>query len=114
MPNTTSIMPPSYTIPTIDLAGQTHRQIVVDKEEGQYLGHVSTVLLEDQQTIIAVYPKGHGGGSVVMKGTDNSSCRGPTRCQALDSFLWIISDPHGSFGRRWSCLEPTGSYRRFW
>jgi hypothetical protein len=41
------IMPPSYTIPTIDLADQTHRQIVVDKEEGQYLGHVSTVLLED-------------------------------------------------------------------
>ena len=61
------IMPPSYTIPTIDLADQTHRQIVVDKEEGQYLGHVSTVLLEDQQTIIAVYPKGHGGGTVVMK-----------------------------------------------
>ena len=60
-------MPPSYTIPTIDLADQTHRQIVVDKEEGQYLGHVSTVLLEDQQTIIAVYPKGHGGGTVVMK-----------------------------------------------
>ncbi|HCK13317.1 TPA: hypothetical protein DHW51_04285, partial [Candidatus Poribacteria bacterium] len=65
MSNVTSIMPLGYAIPTIDLAGQTHRQIVVDKEEGQYLGHVSTVLLEDQQTIIAVYPKGHGNGAVV-------------------------------------------------
>ena len=67
MSHATSIMPLGYTIPTIDLADQTHRQIIVDKEEGQYLGHVSTVLLEDQQTIIAVYPKGHGNGAVVMK-----------------------------------------------
>ncbi len=49
-----------YTIPLIDLAGESHRQIVVDKEPGQYLGHPTTVLLEDNKTIIAVYPKGHG------------------------------------------------------
>ena len=111
MPNTTPTMPPGYTVPTIDIAHQIHRQIVVDKEEGQYLGHVSTVLLEDQQTIIAVYPQGHGSGAIVMKGTDNSSCRGPTRCQALDSFLWIISDPYGSFREQWNHLESIGSYR---
>ena len=57
----------SFTIPLIDLADQTHRQIVVDKEEGQYLGHPTTVLLEDNKTIIAVYPKGHGRGAIVMK-----------------------------------------------
>jgi hypothetical protein len=33
----------------------------------QYLGHPTTVLLEDQKTIIAVYPKGHGSGAIVMK-----------------------------------------------
>ena len=81
MSNATSIMPLGYTIPTIDLAGQTHRQIIVDKEEGQYLGHVSTVLLEDQQTIIAVYPKGHGNGAVVMK---KSSDTGLTWSERLE------------------------------
>ena len=56
-----------YSIPTIDLAGQTFRQTIVDREKGQYLGHPTTVLLEDNKTIIAVYPKGHGRGAIVMK-----------------------------------------------
>ena len=56
-----------YSIPLIDLASQTHRQVVVDKEEGQYLGHPTTVLLADGKTIIAVYPKGHGRGAIVLK-----------------------------------------------
>ena len=81
MPNTTSTMPPGYTVPTIDIAHQIHRQIVVDKEEGQYLGHVSTVLLEDQQTIIAVYPQGHGSGAIVMK---KSSDAGLTWSERLE------------------------------
>ena len=59
--------PPGYTIPVIDLADETHRQVVVDREEGQYLGHPTTVLLEDGQTILCVYPKGHGRGAVVYK-----------------------------------------------
>ena len=59
--------PRGYGIPLIDLAGQTQRQVVVDREDGQYLGHVTTVLLEDGRTIIAVYPKGHGRGAIVMK-----------------------------------------------
>lgn len=56
-----------YSIPLIDLAGETWRQVVVDREPGQYLGHPTTVLLEDNQTMIAVYPKGHGRGAIVMK-----------------------------------------------
>ncbi|MHC4786026.1 MAG: sialidase family protein [Planctomycetota bacterium] len=59
--------PRGYTIPLVDLAGQRHRQVVVDREEGQYLGHPTTVLLEDGRTLIAVYPKGHGRGAIVMK-----------------------------------------------
>jgi len=54
-------------IPIVDLAGQTQRQVVVDREAGQYLGHVTTVLLEDNLTLRAVYPKGHGRGAIVMK-----------------------------------------------
>lgn len=56
-----------FTIPTIDLADEKQRQVIVDREPGQYLGHPTTVLLEDGKTIIAVYPKGHGRGAILMK-----------------------------------------------
>ena len=59
--------PRGYSIPTIDLADETERQVIIDREPGQYLGHPTTVLLEDDRTMIAVYPKGHGGGAIVMK-----------------------------------------------
>mgnify|MGYP005663763151 CR=1 FL=1 len=62
-------MPKGFTLPVIDLSGQTHRQVVVDKEKGQYLGHPSTVLLEDQKTMICVYPKGHGRGAIAVSYT---------------------------------------------
>ncbi|MGI6083385.1 MAG: sialidase family protein [Limnochordia bacterium] len=55
------------TLPLIDLADDTARQVIVDREHGQYLGHPTTVLLEDKRTMIAVYPKGHGRGAVVLK-----------------------------------------------
>ncbi|MGC4042413.1 MAG: sialidase family protein [Armatimonas sp.] len=51
----------------LDLDGETKRQIVVDREPGQYLGHVTCVLLDDRKTILAVYPKGHGKGPIVYK-----------------------------------------------
>jgi len=56
-----------YTIPVVDLAGDATRRVIVDKEAGQYLGHPTTVLLEDGRTMVAVYPKGHGRGAIVMK-----------------------------------------------
>ena len=59
--------PRGYTIPTIDLSKQTHRQVVIDREKGQYLGHPTTVLLEDNKTMLIVYPKGHGRGGIVYK-----------------------------------------------
>ncbi len=51
----------------IDLDGHEQRQVVVDREAGQYLGHPTTCLLEDGKTILCVYPKGHGRGSIVYK-----------------------------------------------
>ena len=59
--------PAGFTIQLVDLADKTHRQVVVDREPGQYLGHPTTVLLEDNRTILTVYPKGHGGGAIIMK-----------------------------------------------
>ncbi|HCC71509.1 MAG TPA: glycosyl hydrolase [Bacteroidales bacterium] len=58
---------PYFNIPVIDLDGDTHRQVIVDREEGQYLGHPTTVLLDDNKTMLCVYPKGHGSGEIVYK-----------------------------------------------
>ncbi|NWK55976.1 exo-alpha-sialidase [Verrucomicrobiaceae bacterium N1E253] len=64
---TLSCLAQSAELPFIDLSGEKNRQVLVDQEKGQYLGHVTTCLLDDQKTILAVYPKGHGRGPVVYK-----------------------------------------------
>lgn len=56
-----------YTIPLLDLSQDSFRQSVVDREKGQYLGHPTTVLLDDGKTIVCVYPKSHGRGPIVLK-----------------------------------------------
>lgn len=46
-------------------------QIVIDREEGQYLGQPDTILLDDDKTLLTVYPKGHGFGEALLsKSTD--------------------------------------------
>ena len=80
--------PRGYTIPTLDLSDQKHRQVVVDREKGQYLGHPSTVLLEDGKTMLIVYPKGHGRGGIVYK---RSTDGGKTWSKRLPTpASWVI------------------------
>lgn len=52
---------------TIDLDDRDDLQVIVDREPGQYLGHPTTCLLEDGETMLCVYPKGHGRGAIVYK-----------------------------------------------
>lgn len=59
--------PAGPAIRLIDLDQDAARQVVVDIEKGQYLGHPTTCLLEDGKTILCVYPKGHGKGAIVYK-----------------------------------------------
>ena len=60
-------VPGSHGLPIVDVALERHRQTVVDREPGQYLGHPSTLLLPDGRTMLVVYPKGHGKGGIVFK-----------------------------------------------
>jgi len=55
------------TIPQVDISRETDWQVLTDREAGQYLGHVTTCLLDDGMTILCVYPKGHGRGAIVYK-----------------------------------------------
>jgi hypothetical protein len=104
-----------YSIPLVDLAGETERQVVVDREPGQYLGHPTTVLLEDGRTIIAVYPMGHGRGAIVMKRSDDGGLTWSERLPVPDNWATSLETPTihrvvGPDGARrlivWSGLYP--------
>ncbi|MCK5367051.1 MAG: exo-alpha-sialidase, partial [Cyclobacteriaceae bacterium] len=94
---------PYYSIPFIDLDKDGKRQVIVDKEEGQYLGHVTTALMEDGKTIYAVYPKGHGKGAIVMKRSDDGGISWSERLPTPDSWktsqevptLFKVEDANG-------------------
>jgi len=78
---------PYFNIPVVDLDMDNGRQTVVDKEEGQYLGHPTTVLLEDNKTMLCVYPKGHGSGGIVYKRSDDAGLTWSERLETPDSWL---------------------------
>lgn len=126
-----------FTIPLIDLADQKHRQVVVDREEGQYLGHPTTLLLEDGKTLLCVYPKGHGRGAIVYKRSLDGGLTWSDRLPTPKSWATSLEVPtlhrvidaqgarriilfSGLFpcrmavseddGRRWSELEPVGDW----
>lgn len=77
----------------IDLNDDAARQIVVDQEEGQYLGHVSSVLLEDGKTIVAVYPKGHGRGPIILKKSFDGGLTWTERQPLPESFKTSLEVP---------------------
>lgn len=121
----------------IDLNDRTDMQVVVDREKGQYLGHPTTVLLEDGKTMYCVYPKGHGRGAIVMKRSDDagltwsnrlptpetwaSSKEVPTLHRVIDAqgkkriIMWSGLYParlarSEDDGVTWSELEPVGDW----
>ncbi len=50
---------PSFTIPWTDLDGRADLQVVVDRDPDHYLGHPSSVLLEDGRTMVMMFLEGH-------------------------------------------------------
>jgi len=125
-------------IQEIDLDTDTIRQTVVDREKGQYLGHPTTVLLEDGKTILCVYPKGHGKGPILLKRSQDggktwserlatpksweTSLETPTLYRVIDPktkkrrlLLWSGLYPARTSlseddGRTWSELKPAGHW----
>ena len=73
----------------LDLDDQSESQVIVDREAGQYLGHPTTVLLEDNKTMLCVYPKGHGRGGIVYKRSYDAGKTWTERLPTPDS--WATS-----------------------
>lgn len=99
----------------VDLAGDARRQVVVDREAGQYLGHPTTVLLEDGRTILCVYPKGHGRGAIVYKRSEDGGQTWSARLPTPESWATSLETPTihrvvDAAGRKrlivWSGLHP--------
>ena len=99
----------------LDLNDQSDRQVIVDREPGQYLGHPTTCLLEDGETILCVYPKGHGRGAIVYKRSDDGGLSWSDRLETPASWATSKEVPTlhrviGPDGKRrvimWSGLYP--------
>ena len=95
--------PTSYSIPTLDMAFETWRQVIVESIPGQYLGHPTTVLMPDNKTIFVTYPLGHGGPSAVLKKSTDGGLTWSERLPVPDNWatatncpcIHRLVDPHG-------------------
>lgn len=89
------LSPPDTAVlfPFIDLAGDTARQVVVDRDPAHYLGHPSTVLLEDGRTLLCVYPNGHGKGALILKHSTDGGLTWSARLPVPENWATSLETP---------------------
>ena len=76
-----------------DLADERTLQVVVDREPGQYLGHPTTVLLEDGRTILCAYPQGHGEGPIRLRRSPDAGRTWSEPLAVPESFATSLETP---------------------
>ena len=111
-------MPTAFSIPTLDLSGEEHRQVIVDRRKDQYCGHPDTVLLPDQKTMFCTYPLGHGGPAAILKKSNDAGLTWSDRLPVPENWntatncpcIFYVSGPNGK--RRLLVLEGNGDMRQ--
>jgi FAD-dependent oxidoreductase family protein len=92
-------------IPTIDISGDTARQVVVAQgTETVYQGHPTTLLMPDGKTIFCVWTLGHGGSCGPMKRSDDGGRTWSELLPTPESWtqarncpsLYRLTDPQGT------------------
>lgn len=95
-----------FAIPQLDLNDQAERQVVVDRESGKYLGHPTTVLLEDGKTILIVYPQGHGKGAILYKRSTDGGKTWSDRLPTPENWKTSLETP-----TLYRTIDPAGKKR---
>ncbi|MCK5345931.1 MAG: hypothetical protein KAR20_21120, partial [Candidatus Heimdallarchaeota archaeon] len=57
----------AFSIPQYDLNDRVDLQVIVDKDTSEYLGHPSSVILDDNKTMVMMYLNGHARASLRWK-----------------------------------------------
>lgn len=121
----------------VDLNSRTDLQVVVDREDGQYIGHPTTLLLPNGKSILCVYPRGHGSGQILYKRSDDAGKTWSERLATPSSWatsketptIHRLTDAHGKArlllwsglypartsisedeGKSWTELSPAGNW----
>ncbi|MBM7834384.1 glycoside hydrolase domain-containing protein [Clostridium sardiniense] len=80
-----------FTIPQYNY--DSNKQIVIDREAGQYLGQPDMILLDDNKTLFTVYPKGHGLGEVLLKKSNDGGITWSERLETNSTWKESMETP---------------------
>ena len=113
-----------YSIPQIDLDDREEFHVVVSKDPDTYMGHPSSVLLDDGQTMVMMYLDHHGRGTLMWRRSEDGGrtwsehlpvpdgWNEPTvvKGEEKDPFLEvpIIYKINGSDGKQRICMYTAG------
>ena len=75
------------------MSDDNNKQVIVDKENNRYLGHVSTVNYSHDNSIYAVYMRGHGRGQALMKKSLDLGDTWSERLELPESWLTLLQVP---------------------
>ncbi len=109
LPTNKVVYKDSDTLKTIDLSGDTTRQVIVARgTESVYQGHPTTVLLPDGKTMYCVWTYDHGGECGPLKRSDDGGLTWSDLLNVPDN--WRDSKNCPTIYR---LPDPTGQYRLF-